>query len=132
MVTPRWASTRTQPIAIDDVVDYLAQARDLDGAVGKEVQIGGPDVTTYSGLMDLLAREMGRRPPLQIPVPALTPWLSSLWIGLVTPVDSEIARPLVEGLSTETVVGDEAGMAIFDVDPTPLREAMGSALREAA
>ena len=132
MVTPRWASTRTQPIAIDDVVEYLAQARSLDDASGMEVQIGGPDITTYAGMIDLLAREMGRRAPLQITVPALTPWLSSLWIGLVTPVDTGVARPLVEGLSTETVVDDRSGMELFDVEPTPLAEAMLAALGDEA
>lgn len=130
MITPRWTSTRTQPIAVADVVEYLVQAPGLEGAADREVQIGGPEVTTYAGMMDQLAREMGRRPPLKVTVPALTPWLSSLWIGLVTPVDSAIARPLVEGLSTETVVSDASGTALFDVEPTPLREAMHSALHE--
>ena len=71
--------------------------------------------------MEAMARALGRRPPLQIPVPLLTPQLSSLWIGLVTPVDAGVARPLVEGLATETVVTDDSGMALFDVEPTPAR-----------
>ena len=130
MVTPRWVSSRTQPIAVADVVEYLARAPAIEEAAGREVQIGGPDVTTYGGMMEALAREMGRRPPRMLPVPALTPWLSSLWIGLVTPVDTGVARPLVEGMSTETVVGDASGMALFDVEPTPMAEAMRAALRE--
>jgi uncharacterized protein YbjT (DUF2867 family) len=130
MVTPRWVSTRTQPIAIADAVEYLAQAPSIEKAAGREVQIGGPDVTTYGGMMDLLARELDRRPPPKVKVPALTPWLSSLWIGLITPVDAAIARPLVEGLATETVVSDPSGMALFDVEPTPLAEAMRAALLE--
>ena len=128
MVTPRWTSIRTQPIAIDDVVEYLARARDLEGS--REIEIGGPDVTTYGGMMDEMARAMDRRPPLRIGVPLLTPKLSSLWIGLVTPVDTGVARPLVEGLSTETVVRDPSGMELFDLEPIGLAEAMKRAVQE--
>ena len=71
-------------------------------------------MTTYGGMIDELARALGRRPPLRITVPVLTPCLSSLWIGLVTPVDAGVARPLIEGLATETVVTDPSGMEIFD------------------
>jgi uncharacterized protein YbjT (DUF2867 family) len=130
MVTPRWTATRTQPIAIADVVAYLAQAGELAEAKGSEVQIGGPDVMTYAEMMDLLAAAMDRRAPLKIPVPALTPWLSSLWVGLVTPVDAGVARPLIEGLATETVVTDPSGIAGFDVEPTPIATAMREALAE--
>jgi hypothetical protein len=73
---------------------------------------------------------MGRRPRPRIPVPALTPRLSSLWIGLVTPVDAGVARPLIEGLAVETVVRDPSGMALFEVARTPLDEAMRAALAE--
>jgi uncharacterized protein YbjT (DUF2867 family) len=128
MVTPRWVGTRTQPIAVDDVIDYLVQVGQDDRALSRTIEIGGPDVTTYGGMMDMLARAMGRRPPLKIALPALTPYLSSLWIGLVTPVDTGVARPLVEGLSTETVVRDPSGMELFDVPGTPLAQAMRSAL----
>jgi uncharacterized protein YbjT (DUF2867 family) len=130
MVTPRWTETRTQPIAVIDVIAYLAQAGELDALAGQEVQIGGPDVITYAGMMDKLAEAMDVRAPLKIRVPALTPWLSSLWIGLVTPVDVGVARPLIEGLSTETVVTDPSGMASFDVEPTPIETAMHDALAE--
>ena len=80
--------------------------------------------------MDSLADAMGTRRRLRIPVPLLTPYLSSLWIGLVTPVDAGVAKPLVEGLSTETVVRDRSGMELFEVEPTPLDEAMRAALAE--
>ena len=113
MVTPRWVATRTQPIAVADAVAYLAAAADLDLPVEREIEIGGPDVTTYGGMIDELARRSGRRPPLRITVPLLTPLLSSLWIGLVTPVDAGVAKPLIEGLATETVVTDPSGMEIF-------------------
>jgi uncharacterized protein YbjT (DUF2867 family) len=129
MVTPRWVTTRTQPIAIDDVVSFLAAAADLESPLDREIQIGGPDVTTYGGMIDELARALGRRPPLRLTVPVLTPALSSLWIGLVTPVDAGVARPLIEGLSVETVVTDSSGMALFpDVAPAPLPKALSSAV----
>ena len=117
MVTPSWVSTRTQPVAIADVVAYLSAAPGVEAASGREIEIGGPEVTTYGGMMDAMAAALGRRPPVRIAVPLLTPRLSSLWIGLVTPVDVQVARPLVEGLATETVVTDRSGMALFDVAP---------------
>lgn len=130
MVTPRWVATRTQPIAVADAVSYLAAAADLELAVDREIEIGGPDITTYGGMIDELARALGRNPPRRITVPLLTPWLSSLWIGLVTPVDAGVARPLIEGLATETIVEDPSGMALFGgVEPTPLRPALLRAAR---
>lgn len=128
MVTPRWVATRTQPVAVDDAIAYLAAAADLDLPVDREIEIGGPDVTTYGGMIDELARALGRHPPRRITVPLLTPWLSSLWIGLVTPVDAGVARPLIEGLATETTVSDPSGMALFDnIEPTPLQPALRQA-----
>jgi uncharacterized protein YbjT (DUF2867 family) len=129
MVTPRWVGTRTQPIAVDDAVAFLSAAADLDARLDREIQIGGPDVTTYGGMIDELARSLGRRPPLRITVPILTPALSSMWIGLVTPVDSGVARPLIEGLSTETVVTDGSGMELLPgLARTPLPEALSAAV----
>ena len=129
MITPRWATTRTQPIAIDDAVSFLAAAADLAAPLDREIQIGGPDVTTYGGMIDELARALGRRPPLRLTVPVLTPSLSSLWIGLVTPVDAGVARPLIEGLSTETVVSDPSGMELFrGIAPTALADALRGAV----
>lgn len=131
MVTPRWVTTRTQPIAVADTVAFLAAASDLELAVEREIEIGGPDVTTYGGMIDELARALYRSPPLRITVPLLTPALSSLWIGLVTPVDAGVARPLIEGLATETVVDDASGMDCFEgVERTPLRQALAAALAE--
>jgi uncharacterized protein YbjT (DUF2867 family) len=129
MITPRWVTTRTQPIAIEDAVSFLAAAADLDAALDREIQIGGPDVTTYGGMMDELARALGRRPPLRLTVPVLTPGLSSLWIGLVTPVDAGVARPLIEGLAVETVVADPSGMELFPaIATTPLPAALSAAV----
>jgi len=129
MITPRWVTTRTQPIAIGDAVGFLAAAADLDAPLDREIQIGGPDITTYGGMIDELARALGRRPPLRVTVPVLTPGLSSLWIGLVTPVDAGVARPLIEGLSTETVVDDPSGMELL---PATARTPLARALEEAA
>jgi uncharacterized protein YbjT (DUF2867 family) len=129
MVTPRWVTTRTQPVAVADVVGYLAAASDLGLPADREIQVGGPDVTTYGGMIDELAHALGRPRPLRITVPVLTPWLSSLWIGLVTPVDVGVARPLIEGLATETVVTDPSGMALFPTgDGVPLEQALREAV----
>lgn len=128
MVTPRWVTTRTQPIAVDDVIAHLAAAADLDAALDRELQIGGPDVTTYGGMIDELARALDRRAPLRVTVPILTPGLSSLWIGLVTPVDAGVARPLIEGLATETVVHEPVSELFPDIALTPLPQALEKAV----
>jgi uncharacterized protein YbjT (DUF2867 family) len=130
MLTPSWTRTRTQPVAIADVVAYLASAPGVEGARRREIELGGREVTTYGGMMDAAARALGVRPRRRLGVPLLTPQLSSLWIGLVTPVDTGVARPLVEGLETETIVRDPSGMKLFDVEPTPLDLAMRRAVEE--
>jgi hypothetical protein len=81
-------------------------------------------------MLDRMALALGRRPRPKIPVPLLSPSLSAHWIGLVTPVDAGVARPLIEGLSTETVVTDPSGAALFDIEPIPLDEALSRAVRE--
>ena len=101
MLAPSWLKTPTQAIAIADVLDYLEQSLDVPGARGREIQIGSDEILSYGRMLDEMADALGitRRP--RIPVPLLSPWLSSHWIGLVTPVDAGVARPLVEGLSTD-------------------------------
>jgi uncharacterized protein YbjT (DUF2867 family) len=130
MIAPAWLKTRTQPIAIEDAIEYLAQAADNEESEGREVQIGCDEVVTYGELLDLMARALGRRPRPKVPVPLLSPRLSSLWIGLVTPVDAGVARPLVEGLSTPTVVTDPSGARLFDVDPMSIEQALRSAVED--
>jgi uncharacterized protein YbjT (DUF2867 family) len=132
MIAPAWLKTPTQPIGIDDVVAYLAQAPHVPASEGREVQIGGPDVVSYGEMLDVMARALGRKPRPKVPVPLITPRLSSLWIGLVTPVDAGVARPLVEGLSTPTVVTDQSGMDLFEIEPEPLSQALERALKETA
>jgi uncharacterized protein YbjT (DUF2867 family) len=130
MIAPAWLRNRTQPIAIADVLEYLAQAAERPEPVAREVQIGGPDVLTYSELLALMADVLGKRRRPQLPVPLLTPRLSSLWIGLVTPVDSGVARPLIESLASETIVTDPRPAALFDVEPMGCLEALRLAREE--
>jgi len=130
MIAPAWLSTKTQPIGIDDVLSYLSQAPGVEASVGRELQIGGPDVLTYGEMLDIMAVALGKRPRPKIPVPFLTPWLSSLWIGLVTPVDAGVARPLIEGLSTETVVTDDSARRLFEIEPASFEATLRQALAE--
>ena len=106
---------------------YLVQAPSIEA---REVQIGGPDVLSYGEMLDRMAAVLELRARPRIPVPLITPWLSSLWIGLVTPVDAGVARPLVEGLAVPTVVTDPSGAALFDVEPIGFDEALRRALAE--
>jgi uncharacterized protein YbjT (DUF2867 family) len=132
MIAPAWLRTKTQPIGIDDVIDYLRRAPDVPESSGREVQIGGPDVLSYGEMLERMALAMGRRPRLMVPVPLITPWLSSLWIGLVTPVDTNVARPLVEGLKTATIVNDRSAAEPFHIAPATFDEALRRALAEDA
>jgi uncharacterized protein YbjT (DUF2867 family) len=130
MIAPAWLAKDTQPIAIDDVLEYLVQAPSIEKARAREVQIGGPEILTYGAMLDRTADALGVRRRPRIPVPLLTPWLSSLWIGLVTPVDAGVARPLVEGLATPTVVTDSTAADLFDVRPIDFDEALRRAVAE--
>ena len=130
MIAPAWLKTATQPIGVEDVIAYLSDAPEVAGSAGRELQIGGPDVLTYGEMLDGMAAALGRRPAPRVPAPFISPRLSSLWIGLVTPVDAGVARPLVEGLSTETVVTDPSGAALFDIEPAPFDETLRLALAE--
>lgn len=130
MVAPAWLRTLTQPIGIDATIEYLRRAPEVASSAGREVQIGGPDVLSYGEMLDRMARAMSKRTPLKVPVPFLTPRLSSLWLGLVTPVDTRVARPLVEGLTTATVVTDPSGAVPFGIAPEPFDETLRRALAE--
>jgi uncharacterized protein YbjT (DUF2867 family) len=132
MIAPSWLRTATQPIAVDDVIEYLRRAPDVPESRGREVQIGGPDVLSYGAMLDRMALAMGLRPRPKLPVPFITPWLSALWLGLVTPVDTNVARPLVEGLSTATIVTDPSGAEPFAITPLSFDEALRRALQEEA
>jgi uncharacterized protein YbjT (DUF2867 family) len=126
MICPRWLTTPTQPIAVDDVLAYLLAA--LDCTDGSRVfEIGGADVVSYGGLIREYARQRGLRRWL-ISVPVLTPYLSSLWLALVTPASFEVGRHLIEGLKNPTVVRDDSAAGAFSVRPLGIREAMARAL----
>ncbi len=127
MMTPRWVSTRTQPIALSDVVAYLAGVCGLELATGNSYDVGGPEVMTYREMMERVARLRGKHPFI-FEVPVLTPYLSSLWLHLVTPVNAAVARPLIEGLRTETVVRDDRIRRILPLALTPFDTAARSAL----
>ena len=129
MVCPRWIDTRTQPIAIRDVVGALAALADPATPATSEVQLGGADVLSYREMMYRYAAAAGRRAPLVVRVPVLTPRLSSYWLGLVTPVDTGVARPLVQGLSAEMLVRTAPPAGINDA-PLGFDEAVREALAE--
>jgi uncharacterized protein YbjT (DUF2867 family) len=117
MITPKWVSMPTQPIAITNVLGYLKGCLEHPETRGKTFDIGGPDIVSYRDLFAIFAEKAGLPKPVMIPVPVLTPRLSSLWIHLVTPVPAAIARPLAEGLSLPTVCTEHR---IRDIIPQDL------------
>jgi uncharacterized protein YbjT (DUF2867 family) len=127
MITPRWVSTPTQPIALADVVRFLAGVAGRPEASGETFDVGGPEVMTYREMIERIARIRGRR-PLIVEVPVLSPRLSSLWLHLVTPVKAGVARPLVEGLRNPTVAGDDRIRSLVPFELTPFDDAARAAL----
>ncbi len=127
MICPRWVSVKAQPIAIDDVLAYLLEALDLPPGESQIVEIGGPDQVSYGDIMQEYARQRGLR-RWMIPVPVLTPYLSSLWLGLVTPVYARIGRKLVESLRNQTLVTSDSANTMFEVRPRGLADAIKPAL----
>ncbi|MBK9180404.1 MAG: SDR family oxidoreductase [Acidimicrobiales bacterium] len=128
MVTPKWVETRCQPIAIRDVLAYLVGVLGLPGATGRVLEIGGPDVVTYRRMMEVYAEVSGLRRRLVVPVPVLSPRLSSLWVGLVTPLPADLARPLVDSLVNEVLVHDPAITRLLPRRLLGFREAVSLAL----
>jgi len=112
MICPRWLYTRAQPIAIRNVLDYLVAALDTPASVGRIIEIGGADVLTYGDLLRGYAKARGLRRWL-VPVPVLTPRLSSYWVHLVTPIPAAIARPLIQGLRNDVIVRDDIARRLF-------------------
>jgi uncharacterized protein YbjT (DUF2867 family) len=131
MVTPTWVSTPTQPIGLDDVAQYLAGVCGVEEAFGEGYDAGGPEVMTYRQMIERIARLLGRNPVI-VEVPVLSPYLSALWLNLVTPVNASVARPLVEGLRNPTVAREERIRALVPLELTPFDEAARRALAEAA
>lgn len=128
MVTPRWVSVLAQPIAVNDLLSYLIAALVLDTGDSRIFEIGGADQVSYGEMMREYARQRGRR-RLMIPVPLLTPRLSSLWLGLVTPLYARVGRKLVDSLRHSTVVRDPSALEAFPIRPKSCREAIAEALR---
>lgn len=129
MITPKWVQTRTQPIAIDDVIRYLVGVLGNDGAVGQALEIGGPEVLRYSDMMRRVAK-IQRRPLLLVPVPLLTPGLSSRWLSLVTDVDTQTGRSLIDSMGNEVVVSDDRIRDLVPFEPMGYDDAVRQALEE--
>lgn len=129
MITPRWVSVQAQPIAIGDVLEYLRAALDVPAAGHTIYEIGGPDRVSYGELMREYARQRGLR-RIMIPVPVLTPRLSSLWLGLVTPLYARVGRKLIDSIRHPTLVRDDAALRVFAVRPVGVRQAIADALRQ--
>ncbi len=127
MICPKWVRVLAQPIAIEDVLAYLLEAIELPETDSKIYEIGGPDQVSYGQIMQEYARQRGLR-RLMIPVPLLTPYLSSLWLGLVTPLYARIGRKLVESLKNPTLVSSNLAGTAFSVQPRSLTEAIARAL----
>ena len=127
MVAPKWISSPTQPIALADIVRYLAEVAGRPEAIGESFDVGGPEVMTYRQMMERIGVLRGRRPWI-VEVPVLTPRLSSLWLHLVTPVGASVARPLIEGLKSPTIAREERLRTLVPFELTSFDVAARSAL----
>jgi uncharacterized protein YbjT (DUF2867 family) len=128
MITPRWVKTECQPIAVANVLHYLVACLDVPATIGATLDVGGPDVVSYRELMRITQQELGVAPRLVIPVPVLTPRLSSLWIQFVTPISQRVARPLAEGLRNRVVCRDDRAQQLMPQRLLTVREAIADAL----
>ena len=131
MITPRWVQTRTQPIGVADVIAYLVGVLDAPAALGKVFEIGGTEVLTYGDMLRRVAALEGRR-TIIIPVPMLTPRLSSLWLGFVTDVDVRTGRSLIDSMTNEVIVTDDSIREIVPEEPMDFDAAVLAALGERA
>jgi uncharacterized protein YbjT (DUF2867 family) len=127
MICPKWVRVLAQPIAIEDLISYLVAALDLPDQESHIFEIGGPDQVSYGEIMQEYARQRGLR-RWMIPVPVLTPYLSSLWLGLVTPVYARIGRKLVESLKNPTLISNNLARRTFAIEPRGLKDAIARAL----
>jgi uncharacterized protein YbjT (DUF2867 family) len=129
MVTPQWVATRTQPIAVDDVVRYLAGVLAPPEASGQVYEAGGPEVLQYSTMLQRVAA-IENRPLVILPVPLLSPWLSSLWLSLVTDIDTGTGRNLIDSMTNEVIVHDQSIKELIPIQPMSYDDAVRAALRE--
>jgi uncharacterized protein YbjT (DUF2867 family) len=128
MLTPKWVKGKAQPIAIDDLLDYLIEALQIPLSQYRIYEVGGTDKVSYADMMRAYGRQRGLTPRI-IPVPVLTPWLSALWLGLITPVYARIGRSIIESIVHVTVVRDNAALTAFSVRPMGIDEAHFSETR---
>jgi uncharacterized protein YbjT (DUF2867 family) len=131
MITPRWVATRTQPIAVDDVVRYLLGVLARPEAAGRVFEAGGPEVLQYVTMLRRVAAIQGRPLPI-LSVPLLTPRLSSLWLTLVTDVDTATGRALIDSMTNEVIVRDHSIRDLIPFDPVRYDDAVRKALGERA
>jgi uncharacterized protein YbjT (DUF2867 family) len=129
MITPRWVGTESQPIAIRNVLDYLVGCLEIPATVGQTYDIGSHEVVTYRRMMELYAEEAYLPKRRIVPVPVLTPRLSSYWIDLITPAPASLARPLAEGLSSRLLCQDDRIRSLIPVDLLDCRSAIRAAIR---
>jgi uncharacterized protein YbjT (DUF2867 family) len=127
MITPRWVTTRCQPIAVDDVISYLVGCLEDERTSGRTFDIGGPEVLTYKEMMERFGRIEGKNLFI-LPVPVLTPKLSSYWVGLITPVPPSVSMPLIEGLKNEVICRENTIRQILPIGLTGYDEAVRKAL----
>lgn len=132
MITPRWVSTRVQPIAIADVIAYLVGVLDSPETAGGTYEIGGPEVMTYREMLTTVGRLLTGREPFIVPVPVLTPRISAYWVDLVTDVPADVAHPLIEGMTSDVVVTDDRIRELVPIDLTLFETAVERALGEDA
>jgi len=128
LISPKWVSTLTQPIAIDDVLRYLVECLETPETEKRILEIGGRDILSYGQMMLTYARVRGLKRWL-VPVPVLTPRLSSWWVRLVTPLPVSVARPLIDGLKNQVIVEDETARQLFAFTPMGYEEAVRKALQ---
>ena len=128
MICPRWVAVQAQPIGIEDLIDYLISALDLPAGENRVIEIGGPDRVSYRDIMNEYARQRGLR-RLMISIPVLTPRLSSLWLGLVTPVYARVGRKLIDSIRNPTVVNDPSALTLFALKPMGLSRMIERAMQ---
>lgn len=129
MITPRWVFSKAQPIAISDLLDYLLAGIEIDLPENKIFEIGGSDQVSYGDLMAEYSKQRGLK-RVMIPVPVLTPRLSSLWLGLVTPLYARIGRKLIDSLRHDTIINDHSALEMFTIKPKGAKEAIADALKK--
>lgn len=130
MVCPKWINTRIQPIALNDVIEYLAGCLMNPETAGKTFDIGGPEVLTYKEMMQEYAEARGLARRIIFTVPVLTPLLAAYWVDLVTPIASGIAHPLIEGMRNEVVCRDDSISDYVRIKKTPFKDAVRAAVSE--